>query len=168
MSDLIKMAVQAYEREISNCLPDELEPLRNLPQVLDRIALVLAGDDPTTAKERELAILVQQMSRTINELNRRLERLHTERKAGSPRRLFADAFYTNAGAGFGKMVSSKLFWGSAIASSLVLMGVGSEAATDRLAWVCNEFILPEGSENVEMPSGPNESGAKFEKPPEKR
>lgn len=173
LSSLISMALNAYRREISNALPDELEPLEQLPSILDHIALILAGDTPATEQEAQLYSLIQDMARTINALNRRLGRANAATKAAeakikdqAARKLFADAFYTNAGAGFGKLISSPLLWGPVIAGGAIFLGAGSEAATDKLAWLCSEVVFPENPDAIRSPAPTNIEGAKFVKPPE--
>ncbi|MEM6539459.1 MAG: hypothetical protein AAF668_17250 [Pseudomonadota bacterium] len=171
LSDLISMAVDAYRREISNALPDALEPLEQLPPILDQISLLLAGNAPKSDKEDLLFDLVTRMAQTIRVLNRRLELASLAQRAskerddsGSGWRLFADAFYTSTGTGAGKLLSSKLLWGGVIAGGTALVGVGGEAATEHLARLCNEVILPESTEAVHSDSVLG-SGPKFVKPP---
>ncbi|MEM9709333.1 MAG: hypothetical protein AAF871_11120 [Pseudomonadota bacterium] len=173
LGQLIAMAIDAYRREISNALPDALEPLEQLPPVLNQIALVLSREAPATEKEEQLFVLIQGMARTINVLNSRLETAHADKctveaklEAKSARKLFSDAFYTNAGAGFGKLVSSPLLWGPVIGGAAIFIGAGGEASTDRLAWLCNEVIFPENPEALQSPSSSSSDGAKFAKPPQ--
>ncbi|MEP0091267.1 MAG: hypothetical protein ABJM02_04620 [Paracoccaceae bacterium] len=94
---LVQMAIDAYRREISNALPDELEPLEHLPFIFDAIAVILAGQAPATQKEAKLCHLVTEMAATIDTLNRRLSGWKSRQTGNSGRQLFADAFYARAG-----------------------------------------------------------------------
>ncbi len=150
LKNLIESATAAYRREISNALPETLDPLDHLPAVLDRIAIVLSGDLDASKKEQQLTELIGQMAHTIFDLNRRLKTTHSEIEAlkkaqtdGTPRRLFADAFYTKAGEGAAGLVTSKLLWGGVISGSMLLLGGDAQALTDGLTQCFKSIIAPE-------------------------
>ncbi|MEM8773743.1 MAG: hypothetical protein AAGF53_01840 [Pseudomonadota bacterium] len=151
LQSLIKMAIAAYKREISNALPEALVPLENLPQILDQIAVVLSGTTAPSEQEQHLAELITLMAYTISELNRRLSSANAEINAlkedidaGSPKRLFADAFYEKAGEGTAGLITSKVLWGAIISGGVLLLGADAEALTDGLA-NCFKTVIAPGS-----------------------
>ncbi len=155
LKDIIDAARSAYLREISNSLPDALEPLMELPPIFASIANVLESKEAQTEKEAQLIELIRQMAQTIAVLNNRLTQTHAELRAvkaavddRSPRRLFAEAFYEKAGEGAAGLITSKMLWGGLISGSVLLLGADAEALTNGLSECFRNIIEPEA------PGGP--------------
>lgn len=155
LQSLIRMALDAYLREISNALPEALEPLDTLPAILNDIANVLAGDGSETATEQDLAELIGAMAQVIATLNSRLITVQAEladaqdqTEGEAPGRLFADAFYKKAGEGAAALITSKVLWGGLISGSALLMGADAEALTKGIGDCFQTIVLPEAPGDI--------------------
>lgn len=152
LQQLIRTALDAYLREISNALPEALDPLDHLPPILNDIAELLARETPRAGDEDDLARLVSAMAQVIATLNARLVAVHGELAMAreqpddpAPHRLFADAFYKKAGEGAAALITSKVLWGGLISGSALLMGADAEALTKGIGDCFQTIILPESS-----------------------
>ncbi|WP_299651747.1 hypothetical protein [uncultured Tateyamaria sp.] len=160
LQQLITMATNAYSREISNALPEALEPLSVLPAILERIALILNSNAPKSQRETELQDALRLAANTVSNLNQRLVRAQQEisalkdaADAGSPRRLFADAFYKKAGEGAAGLITSKVLWASIITGSSFLLGGSADALVEQLGQCYKGIIAPEAPDG--LPRLPN-------------
>ena len=150
LQNLIHMAVDAYRREVSNALPEELQPLEQLPPTLEQIALILAGTPTSPGSEAELYHLLQSMAATISALNLRLKQsnlkvsdLENRLSDRSGRRLFASAFYTKSGEGMAGLMTSKILWGGVISGVGFVLGPSGDALLEALDHCYKEIIIPE-------------------------
>ncbi|MCF2905290.1 hypothetical protein L0666_09835 [Octadecabacter sp. CECT 8868] len=153
LAQLIEMATQEYKREVSNALPEELEPLDSLPAILNDLSLILTSSKPNTDKEAQLQAALKLTASTVFDLNRRLKAAATEleslRRNGKGRRLFADAFYEKAGERTAELITSKVLWGGLMTGAGFLLGGGSaEALTNGVQECFQGIIQPEANEAV--------------------
>lgn len=74
LADLIEEALRSYTREVSNALPESIEPLAQMPDILRRISSVLDSGAADDAKVDDLTRLIPILIGTVQELNARLER----------------------------------------------------------------------------------------------
>ncbi|MBY5935336.1 hypothetical protein KUV51_20180 [Tateyamaria omphalii] len=150
LQQFINTATSAYLREVENALPEALEPLGMLPGILDRIASILNSSTPQSQRETELEDALRLAANTVADLNRRLSQAQQEisalkdaADAGTPRRLFADAFYKTAGEGTAGLITSKTLWASIIMGSSVLFGGSADALVEQLGQCYEGIIAPE-------------------------
>lgn len=150
LAQLIEMATLEYKREVSNALPDEMEPLENLPKVLRHISLILTTRSARDDQEDQLRKALGLMANTLEDLNGRLmhakEELEACRRDGMGRRLFADAFYEKAGERVAELITSKVLWGGLASGTGFILGGGSiEALTTGLETCFHNIIQSEAT-----------------------
>ncbi len=149
LQQLSQMAIDAYRREISNALPDCIEPLENIPGIAFEIACIAARDIQLSDKEALLAEQIQLMAGVIAELNGRLKRV--PEPAPSGRKIFADAFYEKSGERVAELVTSKMLWGGLAAGAGFIFGTPGDALIDTLSQCYNSVVAPEAS-SISNPS----------------
>lgn len=141
--DLIEQALKAYTREISNAVPDELEPLEQLSAAMNRIAIELAGNIAPNPEEEKLVELLSNLAHALKVLNARLTTAKNQIKAQSRQGIMAEGFYRTVGEGGGKFITSRVVWMGIGSGASLMLGPYGDAFVATLGDLYNAVIAPE-------------------------
>lgn len=136
LEELIQSAVSAYKLEVSNALPEELEPLEELSKVMNQIAVVLAGTSALSDREQKLVALLLQTAHALEVVNGRLNTANSKIRAHDGLEIARQEFYRGAGS----LIWSRTLWGSLGAVSMLLLGPGSSELLSSLSSCVSERI----------------------------
>ncbi len=143
LSAQIRVALDAYRREVSNALPDALDPLQRLPSLLDALAMRIVRDVP----EDEIAQLIVAMADTIGELNKRLSKTRAElasRPSYRPvRTIIRDGFFASVGGLAAATLFAPEVWGFILSGSAEILDPSNAGSVETLGNCYDELVGPE-------------------------